>query len=75
MVVFEHATAEQCAAAAAKRQRAAEAYHPTHVRFLLIAQTPPPDLDCDQVRYDNFEVRGSDPHGFDRDGDGIGCET
>lgn len=33
------------------------------------------DLDCDQVRFDNFKVVGSDPHGFDGDNDGIGCET
>ena len=35
----------------------------------------PPDLDCDEVPYANFRVIGSDPHGFDRDGDGIGCES
>ncbi len=34
----------------------------------------PPDLDCAQVSYRRFGVRGSDPHGFDADGDGIGCE-
>ena len=37
--------------------------------------SPPPDLDCDQVPYDDFAVRGSDPHGFDNDSDGVGCET
>ena len=35
---------------------------------------PPPDLDCDDVNGINFTVRGSDPHDFDRDGNGIGCE-
>jgi micrococcal nuclease len=35
----------------------------------------PPDLDCAQVPYINFRVQGSDPHGFDGDADGIGCET
>jgi micrococcal nuclease len=34
----------------------------------------PPDLDCSDVPYTNFAVRGDDPHGFDRDGDGVGCE-
>jgi hypothetical protein len=34
----------------------------------------PPDLDCGQIDYKNFKVVGSDPHGFDRDNDGIGCE-
>jgi hypothetical protein len=34
----------------------------------------PPDLDCKQISYTNFTVLPPDPHGFDRDGDGIGCE-
>lgn len=34
----------------------------------------PPDLDCPQIPYVNFRVLGPDPHGFDGDGDGIGCE-
>jgi micrococcal nuclease len=34
----------------------------------------PPDLDCGQIEYKNFIV-GSDPHGFDGDNDGIGCES
>ena len=35
----------------------------------------PPDLDCDEISYSNFRVTGSDPHGLDRDNDGIGCEV
>jgi len=35
----------------------------------------PPDLDCGEIVYSNFRVVGSDPHGFDRDNDGIGCEV
>ena len=35
----------------------------------------PPDLDCGEIGYSNFKVEGSDPHGFDRDNDGIGCES
>ncbi len=35
----------------------------------------PPDLDCGEIQYANFRVVGSDPHGFDRDNDGIGCES
>jgi resuscitation-promoting factor RpfB len=35
----------------------------------------PPDLDCGEVPYTNFTVIGSDPHGFDGDNDGIGCES
>jgi micrococcal nuclease len=35
---------------------------------------PPPDLDCADVPYANFRVVGADPHRFDGDHDGIGCE-
>lgn len=34
----------------------------------------PPDLDCGDITERNFIVRGPDPHGFDRGGDGVGCE-
>jgi micrococcal nuclease len=36
--------------------------------------SPPPDLDCADVPYRSFRVVGRDPHGFDADHDGIGCE-
>lgn len=36
---------------------------------------PPPDLDCAQVRDRRFAVLAPDPHGFDSDHDGVGCET
>ena len=35
---------------------------------------PPPDLDCADVPYRNFKVQPPDPHHFDGDGDGRGCE-
>jgi hypothetical protein len=37
---------------------------------------PPPDLDCGDIPYHNFPVdrRYGDPHRFDGDQDGIGCE-
>ena len=35
---------------------------------------PPPDLDCGDIPYKNFTVLPPDPHNFDGDGDGIGCE-
>lgn len=35
----------------------------------------PPDLDCKDVPYKRFQVLAPDPHSFDRDGDGIGCES
>ena len=34
----------------------------------------PPDLDCGQITERDFTVRGPDPHGFDREGNGLGCE-
>jgi hypothetical protein len=37
---------------------------------------PPPDLDCKDVRpHRNFIVLPPDPHDFDRDGNGRGCES
>ena len=40
---------------------------------------PPPDLDCGQIPYRNFRVLWNvpdpDPHHFDGDRDGIGCES
>ena len=32
------------------------------------------DLDCSDIGHP-VEVDGADPHGLDRDGDGVGCET
>ena len=37
-------------------------------------QPSPPDLDCRDISTRNFKVVGSDPHRFDGDNDGIGCE-
>jgi hypothetical protein len=36
---------------------------------------PPPDLDCSEIPYQEFKVLPPDPHHFDSDGDGIGCES
>jgi micrococcal nuclease len=35
----------------------------------------PPDLDCGDIPDRRFEVVPPDPHGFDGDSDGIGCES
>ena len=35
----------------------------------------PPYLNCDDVPYDNIRVTGRDPHGFDGNNDGRGCES
>jgi hypothetical protein len=39
-----------------------------------VSLPPPPNLDCGDIDEDDFEVRGSDPQGFDDDNDGVGCE-
>ena len=36
---------------------------------------PPPDLDCADIAYRNFRVLSPDPHHFDGNGNGIGCEA
>jgi hypothetical protein len=36
---------------------------------------PPPDLDCGDIPYRKFTVQAPDPHHFDGDHDGIGCEN
>jgi hypothetical protein len=35
----------------------------------------PPDLNCGDISDKRFEVLPPDPHGFDGEGDGIGCES
>ena len=32
-------------------------------------------MNCDDIPEKNFKVKGSDPHGFDGDNGGIGCES
>jgi len=36
--------------------------------------SPPPDLDCGEIAFRRFIVRPPDPHRFDADGNGVGCE-
>ena len=36
---------------------------------------PPPDLDCADITFRRFEVLAPDPHNFDGDHNGIGCES
>ena len=47
--------------------------HPSYPTVCI--PPPPPDLDCGEIPYRRFTVVGSDPHGFDGDNDGIGCES
>ena len=62
-------------AAATQAQSNCDSSYPT-----VCIPSPPPDLDCGdkEVRdkgYSNFPVRQPDPHRFDGDNDGIGCES
>lgn len=36
--------------------------------------SPPPVKDCEDITYTRFKVLSPDPHRFDLDKDGIGCE-
>jgi micrococcal nuclease len=35
----------------------------------------PPDLDCGDISFRRFQVLPPDPHGFDGNHDGVGCES
>ncbi len=52
---------------------AASGCHPSYPGVCI--PPAPPDLDCADVSYRRFTVVGTDPHGFDADYDGIGCES
>lgn len=47
--------------------------HPSYPTVCI--PPPPPDLNCDDIPHTDFTVVGSDPHGFDGDDDGVGCES
>jgi micrococcal nuclease len=47
--------------------------HPSYPTVCI--PPPPPDLDCKDIPYRRFTVLPPDPHNFDGDGDGIGCES
>jgi micrococcal nuclease len=51
-------------------QRSCDPSYPT-----VCIPSPPPDLDCADVPYQDFAVVPPDPHHFDGDHDGIGCES
>ncbi len=47
--------------------------HPSYPTVCI--PPPPPDLDCSDIPYRRFIVLPPDPHNFDTDHDGIGCES
>ena len=58
------------AATSGQRRSACDASYPD-----FCIPPPPPDLNCGDISVHDFTVRSPDPHGFDRDHDGIGCES
>ena len=47
--------------------------HPSYPDFCI--PPPPPDLDCGDIEARNCTVLPPDPHRFDGNNDGVGCET
>jgi hypothetical protein len=47
--------------------------HPSYPTVCI--PPPPPDLNCDDIPYNNFTVLAPDPHNFDGNHDGVGCVT
>ncbi len=43
--------------------------------YLPCIPPPPPDLNCDDIGFGVRVIGPEDPHGLDRDGDGVGCES
>ncbi|MBB3049984.1 micrococcal nuclease [Prauserella isguenensis] len=41
----------------------------------VVSYPHPPDKDCSEIDESNFRVQEGDPHGFDADDDGIGCDS
>jgi micrococcal nuclease len=52
---------------------AARSCDPAYPDFCIAP--PPPDLDCKDIARKNFTVLPPDPHRFDGDHDGRGCES
>lgn len=47
--------------------------HPSYPSVCI--PPPPPDLNCADIPHRFFPVRPPDPHGFDGNNDGVGCES
>jgi hypothetical protein len=71
--------AEEAAAKKAAEEQAAAAASsscdPSYPGVCIPPRSQVGDLDCGDVDHSNFQVRQPDPHGFDRDRDGVGCES
>jgi len=53
----------------------AAACDPSYPDFCIPPYDQVGDLDCAEVAGEDFTVLSPDPHGFDADGDGVGCES
>ena len=60
-------------AKATPKRQGEPACDPSYPTLCITVGTP--DLDCADVSASNFPVVGRDPHGFDGDNDGVGCES
>jgi len=60
----------QSAAAGAGASAGCDPAYPT-----VCIPPPPPDLDCNDIPFRRFTVLPPDPHRFDGDHDGVGCES
>ena len=58
---------------AAPQPTAAGNCHPAYPTVCI--PPPPPDLDCGDIPHRRFQVLPPDPHNFDGDGNGVGCES
>ena len=53
---------------------AAQSCDPSYPDVCIPPKSEVGDLDCPDIGYKRFRVIGNDPHRFDADNDGIGCE-
>ena len=56
-----------------ERKKSSSDCDPSYPDFCI--PPPPPDLDCKDIPQKRFTVLQPDPHRFDGDNDGIGCES
>ncbi|WP_341532147.1 thermonuclease family protein (plasmid) [Nostoc sp. UHCC 0302] len=68
---FRHKTTQRTTSALAQGQQQNNC-DPAYPDFCIPKNSP--DLNCRDISQRRFKVLPPDPHGFDRDGDGIGCE-
>jgi micrococcal nuclease len=68
---FRHKTAQRATSVPTQGQQQNNC-DPAYPDFCIPKNSP--DLNCRDISQRRFKVLPPDPHGFDQDGDGIGCE-